>query len=127
MFAVRHVGARVGPQSDPGRVEQVSHVARDLGPEQLERHCLEGHERQLDLGAHVVGALGRHEGQLVERQGPRDAGGDDERDPLHVAVLDVLDEPVHALVGTWSAVGQRPRIRELLDAPDGDQERVVCE
>jgi hypothetical protein len=123
----RHIGVRVRPQDDPGLFEKIADLACRVRPEELEWRGLLRHECQLDVGAHVVGTLGRHEGQLVERQRPRNAKGDDEGDSFHVAGLDVLDQPVHALLGTRRAEGQRALIGNVLDAADGEEEGVVCE
>ncbi len=57
---------------------------RVLGREDRDRH----------LDVHVVGALRGHHRQLVDRQRPGHRCGHHERQPLDVAVLDVLDQAV---------------------------------
>ena len=65
-------------------------------------------DRRGELDAHVVGAGGRHQRELIQRQLPRQARGRDERDALDVAPLDVLDQPVHRLI--QAAVIDRQRV-----------------
>ena len=109
-------------QPDAAEVEQVA----DAGVEELQRLGLGRHEVQLRAHAHLVRAAREHQRELVERQRPARAGRHDERQRAQVAALDVLDDPVQALlVGERAGEGDGAGERHHRPRAGGDQQRVV--
>ena len=92
----------------PARCQQLAHRAAGGGAEDRQRRVLGGDDRHRELDVHVVGAPGGHQRELVQRQLPRHPPRRDEREAVHVAALDVLDQPVQRLV--QAAVVDRQRV-----------------
>ena len=106
--------------------QQLGDRAAALGPEQLQRRLLGRHEREVDVvDARARDVAGRDDRQLVERQAPRRACRDDERDALRVAVLEVGDQPGQRLGSALRAERDRVVGDRLARGSDGDQQGVV--
>ena len=119
-----HAGVRV--DDDAGDGQQLRHLAGGLRAEDRKRGVLERDEVQLGVDAHLEGALGEHQRELVERKRPGAARWGDERDARRVAAFDVLDEPVHRLRGVERAVERgHPAQRCNGHGAGGDDEDVV--
>ena len=115
-----------GVQDDAGLGQQPGDLTRGVGAEDRQRRRLGRHDVELERGAHLIRALGEHQRELVERQRPGAAGRDDERDPADVALLDVLDDAVQALL-IGQRAGEHGRSAERLDRARArrDQQLVV--
>ena len=95
---VHDIGGDRADELDPLLGEQVRDHGAGLRAEQLERTRLRRDEREVhvvDAGApHVAGG---DDGQLVQRQAPRQAARDDEGDAMRVPLLEVGQQPGQGL------------------------------
>ena len=119
--------ARRAMEDDAGVAQQPRQPVGDPGPEHRQRRLLRAHDRDLDLGIHVVSAVGGHERELVQRQRPERLPRGHERDLAHVALLDVLHEPAQR--ATEVAIVDRDGTveRGLHPRAARDHERVVAD
>ena len=88
---------------------------------------LGGDDRRLQLDAHVVGAAGGHQRELVQRQRPRHAAGATNAMLLRIAALDVLDQPVQRLVHAAVVDRDRMPVARVERRAEREHERVVLE
>ena len=104
-----------GPQLHAGGLELRGHRGAHLVAEEGERGVLRRDHRHLDVVvAHRERLTGRHQRELVRRQRPDGARRDHDRDPLHVALVEVAQQ---AAVELGIAAG--PPRRRALDARHG--------
>ena len=86
------------------------------------------HEQELGRGRRAQRELvGRHQRELVERQGPRDPGGDGERDALHTAAAQVVEQPGERADVARTGEGEGPGHGDVVAGADGDEQRVEVE
>src|SRR5688572_26592571 len=114
-------------ERDASLLEQLPHIVTWARPEDGQRAFLGGHEGELDVvGRHFVRTPGGHQRELVQRQGPRDARRDNERDPPRVLPLQVLDEAVELLAVLLATEGRRVLVWLFALRAGGDHELVVA-
>ena len=115
-----------GDEPDLVLLEQALHGVDPGAPEELKRFFLWRHENELD-SLHVVSAeVGRsHERELVGRQRPRGAPGDDECDSMDVAGDRLGEDPANRPGVGRAAERLRSRYGRDGIRPDRDEEHVV--
>ena len=124
--ALDALGPRTGVQDDAGLAQQPGDLARRLGAERRQRRRLGRDDVDLQRRAHLIGALGQHQRQLVQRQRPARAVRHHERHAPRVAALDVLDQPVHGLDVVLRAAEHDRRLkRPRLHRAGRDQQHVI--
>ena len=112
---------------DPVVLEQLPDRLAGLVAEDRQRRVLGGGDRDRQLDVHVLSARGCHQRELVDRQRPSDPSGDDERQTVHVAALDVLDQPVQQLIQPRVVDRERMLEARVQASAEGEQERVIGE
>jgi hypothetical protein len=115
-------------QRDAALRHQGADARGDRRPEDVERLALGRDEHQPRVvDARLAQVLGRHERQLVERQGPRHAGRQREGHRAHAQEHDVVEQIAQRRDAGRAGERQRPGHGHVGPRSDGDQERVVVE
>ena len=97
------------------------------GAEDRQRAVLGGDDRGGQIDVHVIRTPGGHERELVQRQLPGHAGRRYEREAVHVAALDVLDQPVQGLIHATVVDRDRVLVARNGAGPERQDEYVVLE
>jgi hypothetical protein len=115
-------------QRDAALRHQGADARGDRRPEDVERLALGRDEHQPRVvDARLAQVLGRHERQLVERQGPRHAGRQREGHRAHAQEHDVVEQIAQRRDAGRAGERQRPGHGHVGPRSDGDQQRVVVE
>ena len=84
-------------------------------------------DRDRQLGVHLAGSAGGHQGEFVDRQRPRERSGDHERDVVQIAAFDVLDHSVEGVVEPPIVDRDGVRVAHVGASADREHEGVVVQ
>jgi hypothetical protein len=79
------------------------------------------------LHPHTLGPLGRHQRELVDRQRPRRALGEQQGHAARVSLLDILHDPAVGIVGARVIEHSDVLVRHLGTGTHGQEQGVVLE
>ena len=124
---MRHLAAGRGDRRDVVLVEQLRDRAARAVAKDRQRVGFGSDDRDRQVDGHLACSTGSHQRQLVDRQRPRILPGDHERDLVHIAALDVLDQSVQGVVEAGIVDRDRVRVTHVGLSAHRQHERVVAQ
>ena len=97
------------------------------GAEDRQRAVLGGDDRRGEIDLHVIRTAGSHQRELIQRQLPSHAARRHEREAVHVATLDVLDQPVQRLIHATVVDRDRVLVARNRVGAERQHERVILD